>query len=94
MDHLNNAAVNEGRSAGRAVILPSAFQNSPRNMNERYHDSMAIVGLLGDPDIFLTITCNPRWKEIIENLLPGQTAADRPDLIYRVFKINLEALMH
>jgi hypothetical protein len=26
MDHLNNAAANEGRSAGRAVILPSSFQ--------------------------------------------------------------------
>ena len=94
MDHLNNAAANEGRSAGRAVILPSSFQNSPRNMNERYHDAMAIVGFLGDPDIFLTITCNPRWKEIIDNLLPGQTAVDRPDLICRVFKIKLEALMH
>ncbi len=37
------------------------------------------------PVFFVTITCNPNWIEIQVNLLPGQSASDRPDLCNRVF---------
>ena len=47
---------------------------------------MAVVAKLGKPDLFLTITCNPKWPEIVNNLLPGQTASDRPDLISSCLK--------
>ena len=57
---------------GKTVILPSTFIGSPRHMQQCYQDAMAIVGKTGKPDIFLTMTCNPNWKEIQENLLPGQ----------------------
>ncbi|GJT17209.1 helicase-like protein [Tanacetum coccineum] len=46
----------------------------------------------GKPDIFLTMTCNPNWPEIVENLYEGQTAQDRPDLVTRVFRAKLEYL--
>ncbi|EEQ81232.1 hypothetical protein NCER_102460 [Vairimorpha ceranae BRL01] len=38
------------------------------------------------------MTCNPNWKEIRDQLLPGQQPCDRPDLVARVFKPKLEAL--
>jgi hypothetical protein len=33
------------------------------------------------------------WPEIQEMLLPGQSAFDRPDLVDRVFKNKLDALL-
>ena len=48
----------------------------------------------GKPDFFLTFTCNPYWEEIQRELLVGQNADDRPDLVSRVFKLKLEALLH
>ncbi|XP_058808470.1 uncharacterized protein LOC131674040 [Phymastichus coffea] len=55
---------------------------------------MAIVNETGKPDIFLTMTCNPNWLEITKNLLPGQQAADRPDLVARVFDLKKDHLLH
>ena len=53
---------------------------------------MAIIRHCGKPDLFITFTCNPKWREITENLLPGQTAQDRPDIVARVFKLKFEKL--
>ena len=36
---------------------------------------------------------NASWPEITSNLLPGQTAYDRPDLCCRVFNIKLKEIM-
>ena len=77
---------------GKVVILPSSFAGSPRDMQQQYQDAMAIVAKKGRPNYFLTYTCNPKSREIIENLLPGQRASDRPDLVSRVFKQKLEEL--
>lgn len=46
---------------------------------------MARVAALGKPDLFITMTCNPKWFEILSCLLPGQSANDRPDIVSRVF---------
>ncbi|XP_074277421.1 uncharacterized protein LOC141601059 [Silene latifolia] len=43
----------------------------------------------GKPDIFLTLTCNPRWPEIERELLPHEEAQNRPDLVARVFRAKL-----
>ena len=40
------------------------------------------------------MTCNPAWLEIKKkNLHPHQTAADRPDVDARIFKLKLSASM-
>lgn len=78
---------------GKAFILPSTHQGSPRQMFELYQDAMAIVSKFGKPDLFITFTCNPRWKEIQENLFQGQSAWDRPDLVCRVFKLKLDEFL-
>ncbi|XP_058797566.1 uncharacterized protein LOC131667852 [Phymastichus coffea] len=54
---------------------------------------MAILNETGKPDIFLTMTCNPNWSEITDNLLPGQQVADRPDLVARVFDLKKDYLL-
>ena len=41
-----------------------------RNMLQLYQDAMAIVRKYGEPDLFITMTCNLKWREIEENLLP------------------------
>ena len=67
---------------------------------------MAICRTYGKPDIFLTMTANPNWPEIQEELLwevdpaPGanhqrrrQKASDRPDIVARVFELKENALL-
>ncbi len=83
----------EGSAYGKRVILPSSFTGSPRDMHQRYQDSMARVRHFHKPDLFITMTCNPKWQEILDALPPGQTAADRPDIVARVFHMKLEALL-
>jgi len=39
-------------------------------MRQHYMDVIALVQYFGNPDIFLTMTCNPAWPEIKEHLLP------------------------
>ena len=43
--------------------------------------------------MFHTVTCNPTWTEIVDELQPGQDAWMRPDITARVFKMKLDAIM-
>ena len=52
-----------------------------------------MVRKCGEPDLIITFTCNPNWPEIQAELLQHQTATDRPDLVARVFKCKLDALL-
>ena len=61
---------------GKKMILPSSYTGSPRALKALYQDAMAIISRFGGPDFFVTFTCNPKWCEIEENLLPGQSAQD------------------
>jgi hypothetical protein len=81
-------------NVGQRIILPSSFTGGPRQMHKLYQDGMAIVRVFGKPDLFITITCNPKWPEIQNALLPGQTAQDRPELISRVFNMKLKAIFN
>jgi len=45
---------------GRMVVLPSSFTGGPRHMQQLYQDAMALVRKHGKPDLFITITCNPK----------------------------------
>jgi hypothetical protein len=54
---------------------------------------MAIVRYFGRPTLFITFTANPKWPEITLHLDPGQTTADRPDLVTRVFHLKVKALL-
>ncbi len=92
-DYLHNIAEHEGARVGTVVILPSNYTGGPRAMKQNYQDAMAIVAHEGTPSLFITMTCNPEWPEIQKELLSGQKWPDRPDLVARVFKIKLDALV-
>ena len=66
---------------GKMVILPWSFTGGPRYQHQLYQNAMGIVHHFGKPDFFVTFTCNPRWQEITDPLLPGQTAENRQDIV-------------
>ncbi|XP_022014958.1 uncharacterized protein LOC110914479 [Helianthus annuus] len=92
VDCVNAGEVHANR-VGKRIVLPASFIGGPRDMRRRFLDAMTLVqDDDGKPDIFLTMTCNPKWPEICDNLHVGQTAQDRPDLVSRVFRGKLEDL--
>ncbi|XP_073411764.1 uncharacterized protein [Dendrobates tinctorius] len=91
--HLQKQSNQKGIPIGKTVILPSSFEGSPNNMQQRYQDAMAIVTKYGRPDIFVTMTCNPKWMEITENLEPWQQVEHKPDLVACVFRLKLNSLL-
>lgn len=46
--------------------------------------------LIWQASLFVTFTCNPKWPEIQNALLPNQVAANRPDIVVlvHVFKMK------
>jgi Helitron helicase-like domain at N-terminus len=78
---------------GRRVVLPSSHTCSERFMHAAYQDAMAIAGRFRQPHLFITKTANPKWEEVQRELLPGQNAMDRPDLISRVFRLKKQAML-
>lgn len=87
-----NAPVNE-ENVGRRVFLPSSFTGSPRNMYQNYLDAMSIVRQFGKPSLFVTMTCNPNWPEIVNSIGPNCKANFRPDITVRVFMSKLRELI-
>nr|XP_053619327.1 uncharacterized protein LOC128680307 [Plodia interpunctella] len=95
--HLQDAVANDANvnpnNLGRMTILPSSFVNSPRYLHEYTQDAFAYVRTHGRPDLFVTFTCNPAWPEIVNELMPGQSAIDRHDIVARVFRLKVKKLM-
>jgi hypothetical protein len=78
---------------GQRFILPSSYIGGSRFMFQLYQDSLAIARFSGKPDWFLTMTADANCPEIKDELLPGQSAADRPDLVARVFREKVRILL-
>ncbi|CAN0359657.1 unnamed protein product, partial [Phaeothamnion confervicola] len=86
VDHLHRGDGAPDETAGAVgVLLPSSFHGGPRFYYQLYADAMAIVRARGIPDLFITFTCNPKWREITENLHAIHNAKDRFDIELRVF---------
>ena len=81
-----------GSGHGRRVILNSTFTGSPRWYKKRNYESLAIARVKGKPHLFITMTCNPRHPFIVKALPKGCKAQDRPDIVARVFKQQVEEL--
>ena len=78
---------------GQRFILPSSYIGGPHHMQQCFQDSMAIMRYFGQVDIFMMVTTNLLWPEIMWELLPGQTAYDRPDLVSWVFQMKKKAII-
>jgi hypothetical protein len=81
-----------GAQTGKRTILCKSFIGGPRDRWKHYMDAMVLIQKYSKPDVFLTMTCNPNWNEITQNLYPGQSAQNRSDLVVRVFRAKLEEL--
>ena len=54
---------------------------------------MTIVQKYGKPEVFITMTCNPKWQEISQNLWDFETAIDRPDIVAKAFNQKVKILL-
>ncbi|KAK9068544.1 hypothetical protein SSX86_012659 [Deinandra increscens subsp. villosa] len=84
-----------GRNIGKRIILPSSFTGGPRYMYKHYQDALAICRVHGNPQYFITFTCNANWPEIQRELnkTPLLSAQDRADLIARVFEMKVDSFI-
>lgn len=78
---------------GQMVILPSSFHGGSRYMHERAQNGMTYVREHGRPDLFITMTCDPKNDDILSVLEPGQKIQDRNDIISRVFQLQVKKLL-
>nr|GEZ47466.1 DNA helicase [Tanacetum cinerariifolium] len=67
----------DGYEVGGRIILPMSFTGGPRYMYTHYLDALAICRKLGNPQFFITFTCNVNWPEIkrgtIQNKVDRET---------------------
>jgi hypothetical protein len=90
MDQLNS---DNAHIIGTPVVLPSSFPNSPRFYHNLYLDALALPRKFGTPDLFITMTANPQWKEITDAIPPGSHWRHHQDIVGRVFYLKLKAMM-
>jgi len=62
-------------------------------MQKLFHDNIVLVKVLGKPDLFVILMYNPNWSKIINELEPGQSPPDHPDVVVRVFELKLRAMI-
>ncbi|KAL3654636.1 hypothetical protein CASFOL_001621 [Castilleja foliolosa] len=86
---------NNAHDIGKRVFLPSSFTGGPRYMYKHYHDALALCRVFGNPQYFITFTCNVKWPEISRYLdkIGGAQAQNRPDIISRVFRIKVQQFL-
>jgi hypothetical protein len=75
------------------MILPSSFVGSSKWYHMLYLDAMALPRRFHKPDLFITITCNPKWKEITEAIPIGSHWRFHPDIVARVFFLKFVEMM-
>ena len=83
----------DASNVGQRIILPSTIYGSPRWYSKCFQDAMACVRHYGAPDLFITFSCNPKCKAILESLLPGQESHDRPDIVTRVYMMQMKEMI-
>ena len=70
IDAIDNVG-NNPNDIGRLFILPGSIFGTPRYYHGLLMDAMARVTNYGKPHNFITMTCNPQWPEIVDNLPPN-----------------------
>lgn len=83
-------------------VLPASVAGSRAYQKRLIDDGMSILCKFGAPTYFITMTCNPRWPEIIEAtdiICPrrpgplGQRLPPPQHIVNRVFKQKAELLL-
>ena len=81
------SGTSETSNVGKGFILPAGFVGSRRYMQQNFQDALVVCRFIGHPDIFLIMTTNPLWDEILQmmKLLPHCSPQNSPDIIACVF---------
>ena len=80
-------------TSSKKIYMPAQEYGSRRRARKNVNDGIELCNVYGKPDFFITLTANPMWSDIQYQIGPGQTWADRPDVVNRVFKQKLEDLL-
>ncbi|KAE9047120.1 hypothetical protein PR001_g4343 [Phytophthora rubi] len=93
--HQKEIRANQYHGVEDALLNESTITlDEGEGLTTAYQDFMAIVREYGKPDVFVTITCNPKWEEIEEKITdPLQSTQDRPDIVARVWQQRLKTLL-
>ena len=85
----------DGSEVGSRIILPSSFTGGPRYMYSHYLDALAICRVLGNPQFFITFTCNVNWPKVQRYMagFPHLSTSDRADMVCRVFQEKIKAFI-
>ena len=86
---------------GTPVILSPSFVGGPRYYHNKTQDALSYVRVYGKPDLFITMTANPKWEEIKRELFTQETdgpqlsqeSVDREDITTRVFNQKKKTLV-
>ncbi|GKE25326.1 DNA helicase [Tanacetum coccineum] len=82
----------EGSAIGSRIVLPMSFTGGPHYMYIHYLDALDICRALGNPQFFITFTCNVNWPEIKRhmNLYPESLLGDRANVVVCVFQQKVQ----
>ena len=75
------------------IRLPVSFLGSREWCSSEAADSLALAQEFRRASLFVTMTCDTDWPEIVECLHPGQTAYDVSVVIAHAFKCCLQQLL-
>ena len=77
-----NSAFNDDIKLGKThVVLPGTFQGGPIWYHTRFLNAMNMVNKVGPSTLIGTMTTNPNWPEIQNQLGSNETAYDKIDLV-------------
>ena len=64
------------------------------SLSQLYMDAMALPMRFHKPDLFITVTCNPKWPELTAALPDGSHWRHHPDIVARVFCLKFKSIMN
>lgn len=85
----------ESQSVGKRDILPPSFTIGSRYMYGHYQDALSICRVFGNPQYFMTYTCNVNWTEIrcYMDFQHQHDTHSRADIIARVFRTKVKSFI-
>lgn len=88
-------ANNKSHSIGKWVLLSPSFVGGSRYTYSHYQDALSIYREHGNPQYFLSFTCNVNWREIRRYMAyHNQTNThSKANIISRIFHVTVKALI-
>ncbi|KAK9055483.1 hypothetical protein SSX86_026566 [Deinandra increscens subsp. villosa] len=85
----------QGQDIGKRTFLPASFTGGPRYMYQHYQDALAICRVYGNPQYFITFTCNANWPEIQRFMqrYPKLQSQDHAEVIARIFRMKVVSMI-